>query len=164
MEIKEWMWAQWGDEWHMLFSSGGSDMKDKPCSRQPCTAVTPHNKDCLNQVIHTNWQIMTRELCTELNIAFSALETMEAMMQYCKVCFSSNQECSHGNRKNIISKFVRTYQKKYKAEGCGFMDHIIADDWDVISPLWSRVKTIIHGMVIHEFLIKEKVQDAALSR
>ena len=31
-------------------------------------------------------KIMTRELCTELNISFSVLETMVAMLKYHKVC------------------------------------------------------------------------------
>ena len=28
-------------QWVARFSSGDSDMKDKPCSGRPCTAVTP---------------------------------------------------------------------------------------------------------------------------
>jgi len=65
--------------WVARFSSGSSDVKDKPCSGRPCTAVTPRNEERLDQLIHVNRQIMYRELCTELNIGFSALETMVAM-------------------------------------------------------------------------------------
>jgi len=37
------------------FSSGNSDVKYKPRSEQPRTAITPWNAQCLNQFIHTNW-------------------------------------------------------------------------------------------------------------
>ncbi len=54
------------------FSSGDSDMKDKPCSGQPCTAVTPEMKSVL---INSSRQSVDYdlELCTELNIGFSAV-------------------------------------------------------------------------------------------
>jgi len=44
--------------WAVCFSNG--NVKDKPCSGQPCTAVTPQNEECLDQLIHVNQQIMTR--------------------------------------------------------------------------------------------------------
>jgi len=37
------------------------------------------------KLIHVNWQITTRELCTKLNIVFKALESMVAMLEYHKV-------------------------------------------------------------------------------
>ena len=73
-------------QWVARFSSGDSDMKDKPCSGRPCTAITPRNEECLDQLIHANQQITTRELCTELNIGFNALEVMVATLEYRKVC------------------------------------------------------------------------------
>jgi len=73
-------------QWVAHFSSGDSDVKDKPCSGRSCTAVTPRNEERLDQLIRANRRIMTRELCTELNIGFNALETMVAMLEYCKVC------------------------------------------------------------------------------
>ena len=57
-------------------------MKDKLYSRQLCTAVTPQNEEHLNQVFHMNQRITGRELCTELNISFKALEMMVAMLEY----------------------------------------------------------------------------------
>ena len=71
--------------WVACFSSNDSDVKDKPRSRQPCTAVTPRNEERLYQLICTNWQITNRELCTELNIGFNVLETMVAKLEYHKV-------------------------------------------------------------------------------
>lgn len=44
------------------FCIGNSDVKDKPCSGQPHTAVTPQNEEHLDQLIHVNQQITTREL------------------------------------------------------------------------------------------------------
>lgn len=55
------------------FSSGNSDVNDKAHSGRPCTAVTLLNEESLDKLIHVNWQI-TRELCIDLNIVFSALE------------------------------------------------------------------------------------------
>jgi hypothetical protein len=65
--------------WVALFSSGDSDMKAKPHSRQPCTAITPQNEEHLDQLNHANRRITAGELCTELNISFSALGTMVAL-------------------------------------------------------------------------------------
>jgi len=52
--------------WVARFSSGDSDVKDKPRSGRPCTAVTPRNEERLDQLIRVNRRITTRELCTEL--------------------------------------------------------------------------------------------------
>ena len=67
------------------FSSGDSDVKDKPCSRQPCTAITPQNEEFLGHLIHMNWQLMTREHSKEMNITFNALEVMVTALEYCEV-------------------------------------------------------------------------------
>ena len=72
--------------WVARFSSGDSDVKEKPRSRRPCTAVTPRNEERLDQLIGANRRITTRELCRELHIGFSALETMVATFKYRKVC------------------------------------------------------------------------------
>jgi len=68
------------------FSSGDSDVTDKSHAGWPCTAVKSRNEERLDQLIHPNRWITTRELCTELNIGFSALETMVATLEYRKVC------------------------------------------------------------------------------
>jgi len=70
----------------VCFSSVDSDLKDKPHSRRPCIAVTLQNEEHLDQLVHTDQMIMTGELCKELNISFNALETMAAMLRYCKIC------------------------------------------------------------------------------
>ena len=72
--------------WVACFSSGDSDVKDKPCSGHPCTTVTPRNEERLDQLIRANRRITTRELCTELNIGCNVLETMVATLEYRKVC------------------------------------------------------------------------------
>jgi hypothetical protein len=66
-------------------SSGEIDVKDKPHSGRPCTALTPRNEECLDLLIHANRRIMTRELCRELNISFDAFETEVATLEYHKV-------------------------------------------------------------------------------
>jgi hypothetical protein len=67
----------------VYFSSGNSDVRDRSCSRQSCTAVSSQNEEHPNQLIHENEQITTRKLYVELNIAFSALEMI---LEYRKVC------------------------------------------------------------------------------
>jgi len=73
-------------QWVAHFSSGNNDVKGKPRSGWPCTAVTPRNEEHFDQLILTNQLITTRELCTELNIGFNALEMMVATLEYRKVC------------------------------------------------------------------------------
>ena len=74
-------------QWVVCFSSSNSDVKDKPCSRQPCTVVTPQNEEHLDQLIFTNQQIKTSELFIELNISLNAVEMiMLPTLEYCKVC------------------------------------------------------------------------------
>jgi predicted HTH transcriptional regulator len=64
------------------FSSGDSDVKNKPRSGRPCTVITQRNEECLIQLIRTNRPITTRELRTELNIDCNALETMVVTLKY----------------------------------------------------------------------------------
>ena len=52
-----------------------SDVKDKPCSGRPCTAVTPRNEERLDQLIRANRRITSRELCMELNTGFISCAT-----------------------------------------------------------------------------------------
>jgi hypothetical protein len=63
-------------KWVVRFSSGDSVVKDKPRSGRQCTVVTPRNEERLHQLIRSNRRITTRELYTELNIGFSAMEAM----------------------------------------------------------------------------------------
>jgi len=50
--------------WVARFCSGDSDVKDKPRSGRPCTAVTPRNEERLDQLIRADRRITTRELGT----------------------------------------------------------------------------------------------------
>ena len=83
--------------WVARFSSGDSDVQDKPRSGRPRTAVTPRNEERLDQFIRANRRITTRELCTELNIGFNVLETMVAALEYRKVlCQVGPTNCHTG--------------------------------------------------------------------
>jgi transposase len=73
-------------QWVAHFSSGDSDVKDKPRSGRPCTTVIPRNKEHLDQLIRVNRRVTTRELRTELNIGCNVLEAMVATLEYRKVC------------------------------------------------------------------------------
>jgi len=73
--------------WYVVhFSRGNSSIKDKSYSGWPCIVVSAWDKECLDLLIHTNWWITTKELCMELNIGFSVLQTMVATLEYHKVC------------------------------------------------------------------------------
>ena len=70
--------------WVVRFSSGGSDVQDKPRSGRSYTAVTTRNEERLDQLNRSNRRITIRELCAELNIGFNTLETMVATLEYRK--------------------------------------------------------------------------------
>jgi histone-lysine N-methyltransferase SETMAR len=109
--------------WVARFSSGDSDVKDKPRSGRPCTAVTPRNEERLDQLIGANWRITIRELCSEPN-----METMVATLEYREVCASW---VSRIFTKEYIERHVQVCQdllNQYKAEGDIFLDRIITGD------------------------------------
>ena len=100
-------------------------MKDKPRSGRPCTAVAPRNEECLNQLIRANRRIMTRELCTELNISFNALEMMVAMLEYSKVCaWWVPQMLTQEHHLQVCQDL----SNQHEAEGESFLDCIITGD------------------------------------
>ena len=114
--------------WVARFSSGDSNMKDKPCFRQPCTAVTPRNEERLDQLIRANQQITTRELCMELNIRFSALETMVATLEYHKVCARWVPRILTQEHKEHRMQVCQDLLDQYETEGDSFLDRIITGD------------------------------------
>ena len=68
---------------------------------------------------------MTRELCTQLNIGFSALETMVAMLEYCKVCARWVPRILTQGHKEHHMQVCRDLLNQYEAEGDSFLDRII---------------------------------------
>jgi len=81
--------------WQVVhFSSGDSDVKDNPCSRQPHTAVTSWNDECLHQLVHRHWLMMMTTLknsvCSwEFPLSNSAIEIYWASCSCCSF---------HGNK------------------------------------------------------------------
>jgi len=114
--------------WVACFSSGNSDVKDKPRSGRPCTAVTPRNEERLDQLIRVNRRIMTRELCTELNIGCNALETMVATLEYRKVCARWVPRMLTQDHKEQRMQVCQDLLNQHKAEGDSFLDRIITGD------------------------------------
>ena len=111
--------------WVARFSSGDSDVKDKPRSGRPCTAVTPRNEERLDQLIRANRRITTRELCTELNIGCNALEAMVATLEYRKVCARwVPRMLTQENRMQVCQDLLN----QYEADGDSFLDRIITGD------------------------------------
>jgi len=114
--------------WVARFSSGNSDVKDKPHSRWPCTAVTPQNEERLDQLVCVNRQIKTRELCTELNISCNALEAMVATLEYRKVCTRWVPRMLTQEHKERRMQVCQDLLNQYEAEGNSFLDRIITGD------------------------------------
>jgi len=71
---------------------------------------------------------MTRELCTELNIDFSALETMVATLEYRKVCARWVPRMLKQEHKEQRIQVCQDLLKQYEAEGNSFLDRIITGD------------------------------------
>jgi len=114
--------------WVARFSSSDSDVKEKPRSGRPCTAVTPRNEERLYQLIRANRWITTRELCTELNIGCSALETMVATLEYRKVCARWVPRMLTQEHKELRMQNCQDLLNQYEAEGDSFLDRIITGD------------------------------------
>ena len=114
--------------WVARFVSGDSDVKNKPSSGRPCTAFTRRTEECLDQLIRANRRITTRELCTELNIRFSALETMVATLEYREVCARWVSRILKQEYKERRMQVCQDLLNQYKAEGDIFLDHIITGD------------------------------------
>jgi len=114
--------------WVACFSSGDSDVKDKPRSGRPCTAVTPRNEERLDQLIHVNRRITTRELFTELNIGCNALEAMVATLEYRKVCARWVPRMLTQEHEEHRMQVCQDLLNQYEAEGDSFLDRIITGD------------------------------------
>ena len=96
-------------QWVLHFSSGNSDVKDEPCSRWPCTAVTPLNEEHLNQLIWANRGLQPGN-CVQSWISASVLwKQWWQHWNITKFVLSGSHKCSQRNRKNTICKLVRTY-------------------------------------------------------
>ena len=110
--------------WVVHFSSGNSNMNEKPHSRKPYRAVTPQTEGHLNQLIHANWWI-TRELCMELNIGFSALEMMVTKLGYYRVCTIWVPQMLTQKQKEHCMPVCQELLNQYEAEGGSFLVGII---------------------------------------
>jgi len=90
--------------WLVRFSTGNSDIKDSHVS-DTHAHLSHHkqNEECPNQLIRTNWQMTIREPCAELNISFTALKAIVAVLEYIKVCARWVPQM------NTVCKFSRTY-------------------------------------------------------
>ena len=114
--------------WVARFSSGYSDVKDKPRSGRPYTAVTPRNEERFDQLIRANRRITTRELCTELNIGCNALEAMVATLEYRKVCTRWVPRMLTQEHKEHRMQVCQDLLNQYEPEGDSFLDRIITGD------------------------------------
>ena len=96
--------------------------------RLSCTGATPRNEERLDQLIRANWRIMNRELCTELNISFNALETMVATLEICKVCARWVPRMLTQEHKEHHVQVCQDLLNQYEAVDDSFLDRIIPGD------------------------------------
>jgi len=75
-----------------------------------------------------NWRITTRELCTELNIGFNALETMVTTFEYCKVCTKWVPLMLTQEHKEHRMQVCQDLLNQYDTKGDSFLDRIITGD------------------------------------
>jgi hypothetical protein len=108
--------------WVVRFSSGDSDVRDRPCSERPCTAVGPRNVERLDQLIRANRRIMTRELCTELRVGFNALETKLATLEYREVSARWDPWMLTQAHKDHRMQVCQDPLNHYEAEGDSFLN------------------------------------------
>ena len=76
--------------------------------RWACTAVTPRNEECLDQLTHMNWQITTRELCMEPILSLMCWKSWWQWWNITDFVPSGSHECSRRNRKKTLCRFVRS--------------------------------------------------------
>ena len=69
-----------------------------------------------------------RELCTELNINFSALETIVALLECQKVCARWGPRVTTQEQKEYCMHISQALLNQYEAEGGSFLNLIITDD------------------------------------
>ena len=124
--------------------------------------LSPRNEERLAQLIRANRRITTRELCTELNIGFSALETMVATLEYRKVCARWVPRMLIQGHKEHRMQICQDLLNQYEAEGDSFLDRIITGDetWCHHYEPESKRQSMEWTC---EFPIEGIVQDAALS-
>jgi len=108
----------------LCFSSGNSDVKDKPHSGWPHTSVTPQNEEWPDHLIHVNQQIMTSKLC----ISFNALEMMVATLAYHEVCGRWVPQMLTQEQKEHCTQVCHDTLSQYEDEGDSFLNHIISGD------------------------------------
>jgi histone-lysine N-methyltransferase SETMAR len=81
-----------------------------------------------DQLIHANRRIMTRELCTELNVSSSGFETILATLEYHKVCARWVPQMLTQEHKDHQMQVCQDLLNHYEAEGDSFLDCIITSD------------------------------------
>jgi len=114
------------------------------------TVVISWNKEHFNQLIFENQQITTRKPPTELNIGFNALKTVVAMLEYHNVCTRWVPQCSHRNRRSYPSLSEPTGSiQGWRWQFPGLNPY---QWWDMVSSLWARVQTAVHGVILLYFL------------
>ncbi|PNF39140.1 hypothetical protein B7P43_G01322 [Cryptotermes secundus] len=115
-------------QWVVCFNSGESEVHDKKCPARSCSAATPHDEQRLDQLIHTDWQITTRELCARLNIGCNGLEMMLGKLDYCKVYSRWVPQMLTQDHKTHRMEVCQDLLHQSEAEGDKFLDSIVTGD------------------------------------
>ena len=102
---------------------------------------------------------MNRNLCTELNIEFHALKMMTSVLEYSKVCTSTNLLRLTQEQKEYCMQVYQEQLNPYEAQGGSFLDHIINRD-----EMWShyyKAESKWQSKERRQFPIKEKTHSSS---
>lgn len=140
----------------VLFTNGSGDMKGKPYSEQPYTDVT-WNEEYFDQLIHANQWIMSRELCTELNINFNALETMVSTLEFHEAYAKWVPQMLTQEQKEHNIWLCQDILNQYVAEGGSFLDCIITGD-EIWCHHYKPESKCCHSMDCHVNSLQKKLK------
>jgi len=96
------------------FQQTNSNMKNKPRSRQPCPANTLQNDEQLNQLIHAIDRLWPGNWVWSWILASTCWKQWWKRWNTSKFAPPRCQECSHKDRRNNTSKFVRMCWRNMK--------------------------------------------------
>jgi len=86
-----------------------------------------HTTECCDQLICAHQRITTRELCTELNFSFSALEMMMTVLEYRKVLCLLGLMNAHAGKEYRMQECQNLLNPK-EAEDESFLDRTVTSD------------------------------------
>jgi histone-lysine N-methyltransferase SETMAR len=114
--------------WLVDFEGGRSDIIDKPRSGRPSSAGTEANKQHVDELIHSNGRITTRDIIDVIGVGHGTVHNIISDLGYSKVCArwipcQLTDELKH-SRLDVCGLMLQ----RYLNEGEQFMNSIVTGD------------------------------------